>query len=1133
MGTARDQTTGAVLDGVLVTTTSAGDSESTITDTSGHYAVTGIAPGPFQVVAVRAGYFPRTFEIQASGAVEVSIDLALEPLPEFMTVLGTVTSGFSDDVEAGVLVRLLGTANEALSDGHGRFVLFGVPFGPQTFRFEKSGYVDQFFIVDVAPLPAGYPLDLAFTYPTVAGFESTTAIAPNSQGVVRDSFSDAPIAGAEVRAGSITVVADEEGNFALSNLALLAQVDVTATAPGHVPQTITALVVPGGEDTLQFGLRAQEFGAIAGTIRDQSTNEPVPFASVRVRGAPMLGAATNREGMFEIAGIAPGVYSLDVVQPEYMAATISGVVVVALATTTADGLVAHRPTTGHLSGLVTDAVTGAAIASAQVSYSPSLVSTTDAQGRYSFGPLPAGLVELSLSAPGYPTTVRTAAVGADPDATTARVTAVDIQLAADGSEPNATTAAISEAEGGSITTPDGRMTLIFPPLTMTENARVTLRTPDPSPTSAGSLLDLDPALGNDEVKAFGWGVEIVGEAEVEGDVAPNVVGPVAVIARYPGAEIATSGIAEETLFPYYFDGTQWTAMKIVPYFHAVDRLNEMVLTAMNFTETETGVPIFAELQTDRPVLLADASGSTPPLTPVRKFVLWLAGAVQRLHVPGEPVADFQDLGRLAPYADGIHPNALPLLVVHGWDPSSILFDSPLPHLPDNAGRYEGFLVDLLDEATAADGKSVYRPVFLRYNSRLAIRDNAQALVARLRGRFFADDDQAIRGVVNPENPDSGKFSAVNAFGFSMGGLTSRAYACYSGHVRDLVTVGTPHVGALPSLVRGIERYADPVLAFLFENVDIRDVLAAWSPGTADLLPDGSSDPNPTLAKMNALPCYSPSREIQLIGGTDEKSLRSFFPDLDDVTPQEVIDAAPGDPQLSGLLAQLQTIGRTLLEALETLGLGDFLSVGSLAVGEHPNDGIVPLRSAYAETRAGSTVPALSGRVHDKQAERFNHLDLGKPGQRLSSFARSSIFPALTDWKVATILEFEDPILPSETETGHAQVTLQIDYSFRRGDIQGVAIVWYGRDASEEWHILDGADPETLKPTDPVALEESSKENGFQTVEKAIIIPAVTDVDSDIDVVTFLAVDIYSDETTVPEDPGDVAFGIPRAPPVTP
>ncbi len=71
--------------------------------------------------------------------------------------------------------------------------------------------------------------------------------------------------------------------------------------------------------------------------------------------------------------------------------------------------------------------------------------------------------------------------------------------------------------------------------------------------------------------------------------------------------------------------------------------------------------------------------------------------------------------------------------------------------------------------------------------------------------------------------------------------------------------------------------------------------------------------------------------------------------------------------------------------------------------------------------------ALAGRVHGTEDEDFNHLDLGKAAQRLKRFTPTSIFPALTDWEVATILKFEQPKPPTLTETGKAEVTLQIDY----------------------------------------------------------------------------------------------------------
>jgi hypothetical protein len=61
---------------------------------------------------------------------------------------------------------------------------------------------------------------------------------------------------------------------------------------------------------LSFTLSAQT-GSIKGKVLDKSNNEPVLFAPVTIQGTA-LGALSNDSGYFEISGLKPGLYNLQV-----------------------------------------------------------------------------------------------------------------------------------------------------------------------------------------------------------------------------------------------------------------------------------------------------------------------------------------------------------------------------------------------------------------------------------------------------------------------------------------------------------------------------------------------------------------------------------------------------------------------------------------------------------------------------------------------------------------------------------------------------------------------------------------------------------------------------------------------------
>ena len=63
-----------------------------------------------------------------------------------------------------------------------------------------------------------------------------------------------------------------------------------------------------------FVLNPSGLGAIEGTVKDATTNEPIPFANVVVlqSGQQITGAATDFDGKYQVIGLKPGTYDIRV-----------------------------------------------------------------------------------------------------------------------------------------------------------------------------------------------------------------------------------------------------------------------------------------------------------------------------------------------------------------------------------------------------------------------------------------------------------------------------------------------------------------------------------------------------------------------------------------------------------------------------------------------------------------------------------------------------------------------------------------------------------------------------------------------------------------------------------------------------
>jgi hypothetical protein len=461
-----------------------------------------------------------------------------------------------------------------------------------------------------------------------------------------------------------------------------------------------------------------------------------------------------------------------------------------------------------------------------------------------------------------------------------------------------------------------------------------------------------------------------------------------------------------------------------------------------------------------------------------------------------------------------------LLVVHGWSPGNLLFATD----PNDTGnpledaRYGTMLLDLLDLT-----HGVYRPIFISYNTRADVWASGGAIYGALHGAL--GDSGPIHGEPASDNPDAKPlFKFVDSLGYSMGGLAERAYQSKSGLVRGMITIASPQHGALQNLVAALSgmHVWDPVL---------RPFFALVSPGTADLLDyDDSAEPgsllslNPFLSELNSDPGSAPKHKMSLIAGADSVNFVNLLTDGEVTALINRLIAAK----------KLSEADRDNVEHILNV-----LSEGGLAVSfDELNDGLVPESSAHARTQSGERVPALSslseGDTITDHTELFNHFSMGKADSsvRISTIGDNEILPTLSDWTVTRVTT--PPIFhrPTLTDSGAYTIGISADFNVPSGDITAVVAVVYGKDAGGHWHVLQGADPDSLQPDSGVSISGNSTDQGPVDLSVERSIPMVTD-DPNTDIrevdVAIVNLPVKEDENgdaKVPADPTKLDFSIP-------
>jgi hypothetical protein len=1101
-GYVTDSLTGLPIESAVVTATYSSTSDSTTTATDGSYTLEGL---PLNVVVditvSRTGYRTESSQNTFPADGTYTLNFSLYDENAQASVSGTIFDARTISPEPGVSITHVDSGTSAASDGSGYYQLSGIPLGSQFFKISKDGFADRTIIVSITGDPFRYDIYEPMT------FGSSDAIPVNSNltGIITDLFTGEPIPNAEVRCplNDISTTADTDGRFTFSALPA-GDYPLVALGLDHKAFLQMVSVSASGAAEQDFRLYPTTRCVIEGTVTDAATGEPVRFAEVKVGDSEYLKATTEADGSYVLDGVPRGVYVVKAIHRDYEEYTSGNISVDESSPTTVDIALTRKPAVGNLEGIVTDKNSGNPVEGAVITETTTSVSTvTDSSGYYLLQDAPTGLITLMVNAAGYTQTSRTTGVKAHVDATNPTTGRFDFILdTGGGSTGNSISKVITASDGGFVTAHDFSFSIAFLERVLSDDARITV-TSAPSIGSLsiqpGDTLNVDAALGTGTVKALSNLIEVKIEPLTGGNPVPTVNGFLLIAGWHSQENIDTYDIIEDTIFPFFHDGTQWTVMTVKPDEVGVDTLNNISIVFVYPYKTETGTPVdtggvyiftFGGVVETGSSQSAVASSGYP--TNVIIYDKNELDVVNYFNTQDHPLYNPDR------YPD---PNALPLLLFQGWEKWSILKNVNGVD-PNNTERYLQMLEDLLDAT-----QGVYRPVAVTHNTRPGLLDIGLDVARKLHPDGLGQP-LTFTGIPAEGSADSGKFPYADAFGICAGGVYARAYQVFAGDIHNMIHMAAPNHGTI-SLFK-LERLkisSDP------SNIDYFTAFYAYltrfSPGSAQFLEYDDRMPlslsaNPLLQQLNQDIYSVPRGDLTLIAGNDSSG-----------------------------------------------ALGNFIH------DSRPNDIIVPVESVFNHTSDKTDPPDSSlfdplvrGEMWTK-VEGFNHYNMGKEEYSITRFI-DEIERGLSDWVVPRIHEGNPTLpaperdnyllLPTQDTAGLVKARIRVDYnvwnSSRDGlykgkdarDIDKIAAVIYYKDGNDEWHIADspsnGAYPDgSFK--DARTIRGNSKYNDHEEFFLSADFPKIDPANpvTDVKEVRTVLVTIKPGENKVPLTP-ETSFGMP-------
>ena len=431
-GKVTDASTGeAVAEASVCASGSAGLGCAT-TNSGGEYTITGLETGEYTVKFSAATYAAQYYDDQViaaeaapvfvtAGRTRSAINAALQPGAK---ITGKVTDASSSVAVAGALVCASGNAGLgcATTNSSGEYTITGLAAGGYTVKFSDATYVSQYFNGKTNASEAT-PLSVA-AGATTPGINAALRLGGQITGEVTEASTNKAVAGTLVcasnSAGGNCGLTNEAGKYTITGLDT-GEYTVKFSASTYVPQyynakaeasQATPVSVTAPATTPNINAELHIGGEITGKVTEASSNKAV--AGTLVCASNSAGGncgLTNEAGVYTITGLDSGIYtvkfSASTYVPQYYnakaeASEATPVSVTAPATT--PNINASLQVGGEITGTVTDAFTGKALAGALVCASPSAglgCATANGAGEYAITGLATGQYTVKFTSSTY------------------------------------------------------------------------------------------------------------------------------------------------------------------------------------------------------------------------------------------------------------------------------------------------------------------------------------------------------------------------------------------------------------------------------------------------------------------------------------------------------------------------------------------------------------------------------------------------------------------------------------------------------------------------------------------------------------------------------------------------------------
>ncbi len=258
---------------------------STTTNSLGKYSFTNVSPGTPTLTVVASGYATVNQPVSVAGGQTVIADFTLQLAGR---VTGRVVADATGLPIAGANIEYPG--GSVNTDANGNYTITNIPAGVQTLKATALAFEGH---EDTITVIAGTTLTLNFNL-----HPGHTVI----EGEVLSATLE-PIEGATVSYSGGSVVTDFAGFYLLDDVPEGTHT-VTASAPGYVSQSMSAIVKTGFETTLDFAL--DPLGASQKTYfptGDSKVNSSKPSKNYGTEATLRTRTGWNSYVQFDVAGL--------------------------------------------------------------------------------------------------------------------------------------------------------------------------------------------------------------------------------------------------------------------------------------------------------------------------------------------------------------------------------------------------------------------------------------------------------------------------------------------------------------------------------------------------------------------------------------------------------------------------------------------------------------------------------------------------------------------------------------------------------------------------------------------------------------------------------------------------------------